>query len=143
MTRAPRTRLDLPTKAMVLGGLAGALALGVASTIAAVLWRGAQAVPAAGLAIVIVVGFFTSGILALDRLLRLPAIFSLGGALTLFFLQAAGLLVLASLLQSASAIDRPSFALVALVVIVAWQVAAALAWSKSRQLVYELDEAAS
>ncbi len=130
------TRHDVPTRALLRGGALGAAAATLLCVVVTVPWRGGSAIWSTLAGAAIAVAFFVTGVLAVSWLVRSTVVFSMVGAVTIFFTQALVLLIILGLLSGASGIDRPAFALGATAVTLAWQAGASIGWSRARHQVY-------
>lgn len=137
--RHTRASFEETASALLRVGSATGLVVGVLAAVVS-LWRldafTAAGIGSAAAGIGCVVVLFAAGVLGITRVLRGPAVLSLVGALAVFFVLTGLMLVLAVSLSKIEGLVTSAFAVAAVATVVGWQVGAARAFQRRRELRY-------
>lgn len=127
-----------PFGAMARGALLPSAVAGALAVLVLALVRGSDAVAGGVLGLVVAVGFFSSGMFLLSRLVRdaNPATF-FAVAMAVYLGQVIALLLVIILFRDAPWVDGPALGIVAFVVTIVWQVFAMRALRRARVPVYD------
>lgn len=134
----PEASHGAPFAAMMRGALLPSAVAGVLTALVFLVLDGVNAGLSAGLGLVVAVGFFSSGMALMSRLVRSasPHAF-LAVALSVYLGQVIALLLFLMVFIDASWVDGKALGITALVVTIVWQGAAMLAFRRARILVYD------
>jgi ATP synthase protein I len=134
----PEASAGAPFAIVLRGALAPSAAAGVVAAIAMVVWRGSSASAGAAIGLALGLGFFTSGLAMLSKLVRNrnPMTF-MAVAMAIYLAQVIVLLGFLIAFFEAAWLDGVAFGIVVLVITVAWQIFLFRAWRRARLPVYD------
>lgn len=139
MTQNSAQTGSYPFSATLRGSLVPALVAGVVTAIVLGIFRGLDGGISALVGVAIAIGFFTSGLLLMDKLVRdkNPMLFMAVG-MSVYLAQVIVLLGVLVLARRVESLDSRAAGIAMLVTVVVWQVAQMRAWRQARVPVYDL-----